>query len=110
MKNNKKAWNIFKHCLIILFIIFLINYFMVNTDYYANKQKEKTILTSEKLKEFESDVSKGEYVDIKKYTSEEYIDNSSFLSNTGYKFSEVVNDFMTNKTIKIFKFISKFFS
>ena len=110
MKNSKKAWIIFKRCLFILFIAFLINYFSVSSGYYESQINKKTTLTNEKIKEFETDVKNGEYVDIKDYVTDEYVDTSSPMSKVGYNLSELINDFITDKTVKIFKFLGQFFS
>lgn len=110
MKNSKKAWDIFKRILFLLFIIFLINYFSVSSGYYERQITNKTILTEEKIKEFEEDVKNNEYVDIKDYVSDSYVDTSSVGSNIGYKVSESINDFVTNKAIKAIKVFGKLFS
>ena len=110
MKNSKKAWEVFKRILFFLFIIFLINYFSVSTGYYEKQITNKTILTEEKIKEFEQDVKNNEYVDIKDYVSDTYVDTSSVGSDLGYKVSETINDFVTNKAIKALKVLGKLFS
>lgn len=107
MKN--KTWVIFKNTLILLFILFLINYFIANTGYYNKINNKKTIMTEEKIKEFESDIKNNEYIDIKKYTNEEEQDTSNIMSNLGYKTSETINDIVTNKLLKLFKIVGKLF-
>lgn len=107
MKN--KTWVIFKNTLILLFILFLINYFIANTGYYNKINNKKTIMTEEKIKEFESDIKNNEYIDIKKYTNEEEQDTSNIMSNLGYKTSETINDIVTNKLFKLFKIVGKLF-
>ena len=110
MKNSRKAWVVFRRFLFIMFVIYLINYFSVSSGYYESQVNKKVTLTEEKIKEFEEDVKNEEYVDIKDYVSEPYVDTSSVAGNVGYKFSETVNDFVTNKAISVFKFIGKLFS
>lgn len=110
MKNSKKEWDVFKRILFFLFIIFLINYFSVSTGYYEKQITNKTILTEEKIKEFEEDVKNNEYVDIKDYVSDDYVDTSSVGGDLGYKVSETINDFVTNKAIKVVKVLGKLFS
>lgn len=109
MKNNKKAWIIFKRIMAVLFIIFLISYFQVERGNYNNDLRNKTILTEEKIKEFEEDVRNGEYVDIKDYTEIEYIDASNTLSNLGYNIGEGIDDFINNKVVKVLNFIGNLF-
>lgn len=109
MKNSKKAWIIFRRITTLLFIIFLINYFQVESGNYKNEINNKTILTEEKIKEFENDVRNGNFVDIKDYTEETYIDTSTPITNLGYNIGEGVNDFINNKVVKFFNYIGSFF-
>lgn len=60
--------NLFKAFLIIIIIFFLIVYFSYQNGYYIDKNKEKMILTEEKIKEYENDLKNG--VDV---TSKDYI-------------------------------------
>ena len=110
MKNSKKMFIIFRRVLLILLIIFLINYFAVGSGYYGNIISKKTVLTQEKIKEFEEDVKNNEYVDLKDYTTDDYVDTKSIPGNIGYYFSEGISDFITNKAVKFFNFIGKLFS
>ena len=110
MKNSKKAFNVFKTIIILLFIVFLINYFQIENGYYKSKINEKTIITEEKIKEFEEDVKNNEYIDIKDYIEDDYVDTSNFASKAGYQFSYYVSDFVTDKVIETFKLIGKMFT
>lgn len=109
MKNSKRSWIIFRRITLLLFIIFLINYFQVESGNYKNDASKKAILTEEKIREFETDVKNGEFVDIKDYTNTEYIDTSTPITNLGYNIGEGVNDFINNKVTKFFTYISNFF-
>ena len=107
MKNSRRAWLIFRRILIILFIIFLIIYFQAeNTNYITNK----TILTEEKIKEFEKDVKNGEFVDIKNYTEENIRDTSNTISELGYSLGEGIGEFFSVKVVNFFEFLSQFIS
>ncbi len=107
MKNSIKAWIIFRRILIILFIIFLIIYFQAENNNYTTK---KTILTEEKIKEFEKDVKNGEFIDIKKYTEEDIKDTSNYMSDIGYSLGEEIGEFFSVKVVNFFEFISQFVS
>lgn len=107
MKNSIKAWIIFRRILIILFIIFLIIYFQAENNNYTTK---KTILTEEKIKEFEKDVKNGEFIDIKKYTEEDIKDTSNYMSEIGYSLGEEIGKFFSVKVVNFFEFISQFIS
>lgn len=108
MKNSKKAWIIFSRTLTVLFIIFLINYFQVESGNY-NNLNDKTVLTEEKIREFEEDVKNGNYVDIKDYTTMDYTDTSNNISNMGYYIGESIDDFINNKVLTVLTFIGNLF-
>ena len=82
MKNSHKAWVI-------------------------NRQ---TILTEEKIKEFEEDVKNGTFVDIKDYTENTYVDTSNTASNIGAKVGEGLDSLINEKAKGIIDFIGKFIS
>lgn len=107
MKNSREAWLIFKRILIILFIFFLITYYQAENNNYTTN---KTILTEEKIKEFEKDVKNGNYVDIKKYTEDPYVETSNTFSNLGYNLGTTITDFISVKLVDFFEFIGKFIS
>lgn len=110
MKNSKKTWIVFRRILFILFIIFLINYFAVSTGYHKSQINKKTVLTEEKIKEFEEDVKNGEYVDINDYVVEDYTDTSNFISKATSKCTNFISDMLTNNAVKLFKIIGKLFT
>lgn len=110
MENSRKAYLIFKKILIFLFIIFIINYISVGWYGYRSDVRDKTILTQEKIEEFEEDVKNNQYVDIKDYIESDDISTRSLLSDATYKFTEVFSDIITNKAVKLFKLIEKLFT
>lgn len=109
MKNSRKAWITFRRIITILFIIFLINYYQVESGNYKNSTTKRTILTEEKIKEFEEDVKNGEFVDIKDYTETDNIDTTTTTSNIGYKVGEGIDNIVNEKADTIFKFFRKYF-
>lgn len=108
MKNSRKAWLIFRRVLSFLFILYVITYFQAQSS--NNFLSEKTVLTAEKIKEFEEDVKNGEYIDIKNYTEDTYVDTSNIISNTGYNIGEDITEFFGVKVVDFINFISKFVS
>lgn len=106
MKNSIKAWKIFKRILFILFIFFLVNYFQAESN--NNLLTKKTILTEEKIKEFEEDVKNGKFVDIKDYTSQNNINTSNKVSNIGYNLGNGISEFFGVKVVEFIEFISNF--
>ena len=110
MKKNVSSWTIFSRVLFVLFVVFLINYFSVSSGYYENEIKKKTAFTQEQIEQFEEDVQNKEYIDMKEYNKEIVVDNSSFVGDIGYKVSEGINDFVTDKAINVFKFLGRLFT
>ena len=106
MKNSVKAWIVFRRILFILFIFFIINYFQAESN--NNLLTKKTILTEEQIKEFESDVKNGKFVDIKDYTSINTVDTSNSISNIGYELGNEISEFFGVKIIDFIEFISNF--
>ena len=104
MKNNHTAWLIFKRSMTILFVIFVILYFQVETG-SSNYIRNKTIITQENIEKFEKDIKEGEYIDIKNYIEENNVDTSNAISNAGYIVSEKASKFIGEELVKIFKFI-----
>lgn len=109
MKNSKKSWLIFRRIIIIFFIIYLINYYQVESGNYQEEYRNKAILTEEKIKEFENDVKKGKEIDIKKYTTNEIIDTSTITTNLAYEIGESIDELFSNKITKFFNYIGSFF-
>ena len=65
--------------------------------------QKRTILTNEKIKEFEIDVKNNENIDIKNYLDYEEIDYSNKISNIMYS----ISDNGTKTTRKIMKYLFK---
>jgi len=63
--------------IIIIVFIFLCSYFVSYSGYYEYQLQERTILTNEKIKEFENDIKNNENIDIKEYLDNEEIDYSN---------------------------------
>ena len=101
MKNNT-----IKLILTIIIITFLCAYYISNSTYYEYELQKKTILTNEKIKEFEQDIKNNQYIDIKNYLNEEEKNYSNKITNLMYNISDKGNK-LARKSIKIiFKKIS----
>ena len=71
--------------------------------YYEYTIKQKTVITNEKIKEFETDVKNNENIDLKEYLSKDEIDYSNKFTNLVYNISDNSNK-LARKAIKyIFK-------
>lgn len=99
MKKNKTL----KFIVTIILIIYISSYYVSNSGYYEYHMQERTILTNEKIKEFERDVKNNENIDIKNYLNEEERDYSNKLSNIMYQ----ISDNGTKATRKIMKYLFK---
>ena len=106
MKNSSLAFTIFKRSIAILFIIFMILYFQVETG-INNELTKKTIITQENIKKFEEDIKNGEYVDIKDYTETSDIDTSNIMSDAGYLVSNQASKFIGKYLVDFFDFVGK---
>ncbi len=106
MKNSHTAWVVFRRIISLLFILFVVLYFQVETG-TNNPLKEKTIITQENIKKFEEDVKNGEYVDIKDYTETSDIDTSNIMSDAGYLVSNQASKFIGKYLVDFFDFVGK---
>ena len=95
-----------KFIIIIIIIIFIATYYVSNSGYYEYHMQEKTILTNEKIKEFENDVKNNQAIDVKDYLNNEEVDYSNKISNLMYDVSTKGTK-ITRKLIKaLFKRLS----
>ena len=80
----------------------------------AKVQKQYYVLNKPRavISSVEDEHSRKTVLDFcsKEMLKEEEIDTTNIISDTGYRFSSIVNDFVTDKAIKIFKTIGKLFS
>lgn len=94
--------NIFKLAILMLIITFTIMYIISSTGYYEYNMQSKTILTNDKIKEFEEDVKNNKDIDIKKYYEKEK-DYSNKFTNSINNLSNNINK-TSRKIIKsVFK-------
>ena len=95
-----------KFIIILVVLIYICSYYVSNSGYYEYHLQEKTVLTNEKIKEFESDIQNNEAIDIKEYLVNEDKDYSNKVSNIIYNIS-VDSNKVARKIIKtIFKKLS----
>ena len=87
-------------------MIYISSYYVANSGYYEYHLQEKTFLTNEKIKEFESDVKNNQDIDIKNYLVYEEVDYTNGFTNFIYKINSNSNEFARKIIKKIFKKIS----
>ena len=105
----KAKHNIFLRLMLFLFIIFIVLYIMTKTGYYENKLHEKTILTDEKIKQFEADIKEGKEISLDSYYIEEKPDYSSTISNLGKNISNKASSNIINFFTQFGKVLKKLF-
>ena len=93
---NKK---IFKFFIIVITIIFISSYIITESGYYEYTMQQRTIITNEKIKEFEQDIKDNKDIDLKDYLGEEDMDYSNKFTNLVYNLSDNSNK-LARKTIK----------
>lgn len=92
-----------KFIIISIIIIFLVSYLVASTGYYEYQIQERTILTNEKIKEFEEDIKNNKDIDALEYFTLEEVDYSNKFTNLVYNISNESTK-VTRKVIKkIFK-------
>lgn len=94
---------IIKLIILIIIIIFISSYLVSSSGYYEYTMQERTILTSEKIKEFESDIKNNQDIDLKDYLEEDKIDYSNKFTSLVYNISNGSTKITRKIMIKIFK-------
>lgn len=105
----KKKKPIIYYMLIFLFIIFSCVYIVSESGYYEYTLQGKTILTKEKIIEFEKDIYNGENIDLKKYYQEEKSYANRFtnsINNVSINIRNISRKFMK----KLFRLLNNYFS
>lgn len=92
--------------IILIIIIYTACYYVACSGYYEYHVQEKTILTNQKIKEFEEDIKNNKEVDIKDYLVNEEVDYTNRFTRLMYGISDNGNK-LARKIIKgLFKKLS----
>lgn len=92
--------------IIIIILIYISSYYVASSGYYEYHLQEKTVLTNEKIKEFEQDVKDNKNIDVKDYLVYEEVDYTNKITNLVYGISDNSNK-IARKCIKaLFKKLS----
>ena len=91
--------SLIKLILLLIVIVFISSYLVASTGYYEWTMQQRTIITNDKIKEFESDIKNNENIDLKEYFKEEELDYSNKFTTIVYNISEGSSTF-TKKIIK----------
>lgn len=106
MKKKKGNW--FFRILMVLFVIYVALFISLHTGYYEKMVRDRTLMTEEKILEFENDVANNMVVDIKDYLPVEE-DYSNFFTKSASTISTVLGKLLDDKTENIWEFIKTLF-
>ena len=95
-----------KFILIVIIIIYISSYYVANSGYYEYHLQEKTVLTNEKIKEFEQDVKDNQNIDIKDYLAYEEVDYTNRITDFVYNLSDNGNRIARKCLKALFKKLS----
>ncbi len=101
-----KKQTIYKVIWSFLFLSFMALYFTQAPEYMENKLNEKTIVTDELTKQFESDIASGKEIDLNDYIVPIETFNNN-ISDASYNLSRGIVDFVTNGLESLFSTVSK---
>lgn len=105
MKKNKQK-NIYKFIFMVFFLSFLVIYFSELTGYYEYQNHEKTVLTEEQIRQFETDVADGKEVDINQYLIINDTTYNNNLSKLASKLSNGISILVESGVENTFKLLS----
>lgn len=106
MKKNK----LFKASLLLIGVFYIITYIISITSYYDYKLQEKTILTNEQIKLFESDVMAGKDVSLNDYVVSNNVDYTNSFTKLVSKTSTNVNKYLKEGIEVCFKLLNNLVS
>ena len=107
---KKKRFNLFGFILSTLFLLYLALYIAYSSGYYESNISKHTIITQEKLEEFEQDIKDNKEIDIKDYVDKEDKDYSSKVSKIGTSISSKIDSFMDGGVSNFFNLLGKLFT
>lgn len=76
---------------------------------YYDVNRNRTLLTEEKIKEFETDIQNGEYIDLSNYFEQEKKDYNNNFSNISLKISDGIDTFLNKGLKSTLKALEKLF-
>ena len=97
----KKNNNMFKLIFVLVLLVYITAYYVSYSGYYEYKLQERTIITNEKIKEFESDIKNNFDMDLKDYLDNDDVDYENRATKLMYGFSNNGNK-VARKIIKDF--------
>lgn len=108
MSSKEKIFNnILKFIFVILFLVFLTIYFSQGAGYYDFELHNKSVLTKEKMEQFEKDVAAGKDVKLENYLVDTRKNYSNKASDFGYFLSKSIGKYIKDGIENTFKMINK---
>ncbi|MBE6155177.1 MAG: hypothetical protein E7164_00265 [Firmicutes bacterium] len=107
MKKKKKG-NWFFRILTVFFIIYVALFISLHTGYYEKTVRDRTLMTEEKIKQFEEDVANNMVVDIKDYLPNEE-DYSNIFTKSAISISSTLGNILDSKAENFWDFIKSLF-
>ena len=97
---NKK---ITKFIITIIVIVFISSYIITESGYYEYTLGQRTIITNEKIKEFEQDIKDNKDIDLVDYLDKDELDYSNAFTNLVYNISDNSNKIARKAMKYLFK-------
>lgn len=82
---------VLKIIFIIILIVFISSYIISSSGYYEYTMQQRTIITNEKIKEFEQDIKDNKEMDLTEYLEKNEISYSNKITNFVYNISDGSN-------------------
>ena len=92
-----------KTIVIVILIIFITSYLISESGYYEYTVQQRTIITNEKIKEFEQDIKDNKDIDLIDYLDKGELDYSNAFTNLVYRISDNSNKLAKKAMKYLFK-------
>lgn len=90
-----------------IIMLFLFSYVVEKSGYYEYNLQRQKVLTEDSMKKFESDIEKGEDIDINNYLEENKINYSNKLTDTMSSVNISLNKYLKDTISNTFKILGK---
>ncbi len=105
----RKKNNLFVRIIMVLFVVFLGLFIAAKSGYYETRLNKQVVLTSEAIKQFESDVQNGKKVDINNYITKDTKDYTNSFTRAGEKLAKACEKLLTGGITNIWEFFKVLF-
>lgn len=102
-----KKKHLIKNIALFICLIFMCSYVVSKSGYYEYSMQSKKNLTDIEIKQFESDIKEGKYVDITDYLKEKQTDYTSPLTRITIKISRNINNYLKEGLESVFNIVGK---